>query len=82
MQQINKAAHSIQQLEDKYHLVSKKTGELHEACEVLVLEQVRINLSIQLTQYPYPSSPYSRILTTYHLSTIYIDKIGIVCRNN
>lgn len=34
----------LKELEDKYDLVAKKTGELHQACEKLVQEQVGTDL--------------------------------------
>lgn len=39
--QIKAALDLLRELSDKYLLVSKKTGELHQACESLVLQQVR-----------------------------------------
>lgn len=42
MREIQDGLNYLQDLEDKYHLVSKKTGELHQACEFLVQQQVLI----------------------------------------
>lgn len=41
LSEVNGALNFLQQLENNYNLVSKKTGELHDACEHLVYQQVR-----------------------------------------
>lgn len=44
LNEVGFAVESLDQLENKYNLVKKKTGELHEACELLVQEQKELVL--------------------------------------
>lgn len=48
LKEIDETTNFLQQLEDKYNLVAKKTGELHQACELLVQEQVMSSFSMHL----------------------------------
>jgi hypothetical protein len=46
LNELEQSLRSLLDLENQYHTVSTKTGELHQACEALLQEQVRYDYSL------------------------------------
>ena len=42
LSEVDQALHFLQEMRHKHKFVSQKTGALHQACEQLVAEQVRV----------------------------------------